>query len=305
MRKRSVVLSALAVLFVVGCRRTEFPPLPSGPDVLQGILEPAELSLSRRGTHLFMQGGKTLAFAESTTVNLREFEGKLTEFHGRWEANIHPEDLPVFVVDDAAFLRKETPEMWVIPRIGITLSVPRNWVGNISREPASLQAIFTLSGALNPILTITRARENFPPANVSTDALVPVVIGYKRAVNMRDEQTGIETVFIRIGSDEGGAISGTGTHLPADILTLRFTPPEADRSELRAVFLSMLQSLRFSSEGESPSSSTSSPQGPAPSKETGKPCGGAAGILCGSGAYCEITDLQENIGICKTTRPKG
>ncbi len=45
--------------------------LPQGPQTLTGTLIPAELSLTRRGTHVLKVDGDDVAFVESAAVNLR------------------------------------------------------------------------------------------------------------------------------------------------------------------------------------------------------------------------------------------
>ena len=82
-------------------------------------------------------------------------------------------------------------------------------------------------------------------------------------------------------------------------LEIAFTPQhEDDLEQARAEWFAFLRSLKVSGRSASNNSRTGVSSMPAGSGE-GQPCGGLAGILCPSGLYCEITDLEQNIGVCK------
>ena len=72
---------------------------PQGPQTLTGTVVPTTISTSRRGTHVLKASGEDIAYLESSTVNLREFQGRSTALRGHYERNIDPEDLPVLVVE--------------------------------------------------------------------------------------------------------------------------------------------------------------------------------------------------------------
>ena len=73
--RRFAVLAVFAAVLAVlpACDRSpDEPGLPTGPQILTGTLLPTEISLSRRGTHLFrLQNSLDAYYAESAEVNLR------------------------------------------------------------------------------------------------------------------------------------------------------------------------------------------------------------------------------------------
>ena len=104
----------------------------------------------------------------------------------------------------------------------------------------------------------------------------PIVVDRNRAVRVVDENSGDQTVVIQRGES---------------VLTFLFTPgdhPDADA--LREEWLAVLRSILFGSERTTSQPTTAT--------GAGMPCGGGAGILCPSGQYCAVLDLEENIGKC-------
>jgi hypothetical protein len=81
------------------------------------------------------------------------------------------------------------------------------------------------------------------------------------------------------------------------MITLEFADDIAGSD---ALIMRIIRGLRFSSS----SSATAVYQGGsgAVTSVAGIPCGGAAGILCPSGQYCEITDSASNIGRCRAVQ---
>jgi hypothetical protein len=74
---------------------------------MTGVLLPAPLSTLRRGTHQLMEGGETLTFVESFTVNLRSFEGKRVMVRGTFEPNSDPSLLPVLVAKEVVTIGED------------------------------------------------------------------------------------------------------------------------------------------------------------------------------------------------------
>lgn len=89
-------IGLVALLVLASCStREERPVLPEGEQTVEGILEPVELSLVRRGTHLLTQNGDGVFYVESSAVSLREFEGMKVSVRGLLSENADTSFLPV------------------------------------------------------------------------------------------------------------------------------------------------------------------------------------------------------------------
>src|SRR3989339_839294 len=99
MNRRTLAFTALLFLLpLVGCWKEPIQPLPLGQQTVSGLIKPASISVIRRGTHVLIQGGEEIAYLESATVDLGEFEGRTVDVSGTYEANTDPDALPVIVV---------------------------------------------------------------------------------------------------------------------------------------------------------------------------------------------------------------
>ncbi len=317
-RKRtlSLLLCCAALLPLAGCRREPPPILPQGVQTVSGLLKKSPISLTRRGTHVLIQNDEPHAYLESSTVDLGEFEDRVADVTGTYERNVDPRDLPVIVVTS---VRGGEPQgrAYAIPALGISLEVPREWKGTI----AGAEAQFTApdgeegSGAAIPLLSLFLEGEDdligsAPSSENVTDEAVAV--GGRSGVRWENTQTGVERVQV----DLRPYVSDPKT----DVLTFLFTPNEEalnlpDTWEL--VKEDVLRSVKFTASSSSTFSSASASEGPPPPSVPGDasssqgsaaslnplqgaPCGGEAGILCPQGSYCEITDVEANVGRCKS-----
>lgn len=273
MTLRFLSLTVVSVFLLSACTEDKVPSIPEGPQSVHGTLRATEISLVRRGSHLLYQEGAEHAYVESAQVNLRSYENQMVTLSGSYEYNTDPTQLPVFVVS-AVTSFEETTKEWVLPALQIQLEAPVEW----ERKSTAGKVHFHLPNEEQPLITLyTQARPQ----------------------NEEDLPTGVSVVVdglpaIRISNDVGGQT----IHVLQDekLLSIVYQPPLDERSEtLRADWLHLLASISFdrSVSVSSAPSSTSSQQG------VGTACGGPAGILCPQGQYCDITDVENDIGVCR------
>lgn len=254
------------------CTSDEVAPLPIGPQSVQGVLRSTDISLVRRGSHLLYQDGVEHAYVESAKVNLRSYENQMVTLSGSYQPNTEPIYLPVFIVDAVSSFEETTKE-WLLPALGLTLETPREWIQ--SSSAGKVHFAQTIDAA--PVLTLyTQVR---PQNEEDLPKGVSIVIDGLPAIRMSDDQTGGQTIYV--------------LH-PTKLLTLVYAPPVDTTAELlRADWLQILASITFNRSVQIPRSSSASISG------AGGACGGPAGILCPSGQYCEITDVANDIGLCR------
>lgn len=241
-------------------------PLPEGIQTVTGVIVPAEISLVRRGTHLLRIDGEDTYYMESSAVSLRRYEQKEVVLKGVLEQNADPEALPVLVVGQIVEVLEDTMKDWQLRSLGLSLQAPELWEGVVQEGTTE----FRTAGIEHPILVITAEETDEEPTGIT------VVIDDKRAVRQVDEVTGNQTVYVP---------------REEDMLVLTFSPGETEMADsLRTEWLRLLKTIDLDSRSvDTPSTGTGS----------GAPCGGPAGILCSPGQYCDVTHLEENIGICR------
>ena len=269
---------AAAVLLSACGRSPALPPLPTGPQTLTGVVLPSPVSLDRRGTHILRVEGEGKAFLESPRIHIVPFEGRTVGVTGHFERNIDPLDLPVLIVD-RVYTTKNDAKMTSLDAAGLSVRAPTGWVA--SQESGTL--LFHLTGSTVAILSISLERTGGAPAIGQ-----PVSVGRESGIRTIDEKTGAQTI----------------TLLRADRRVVFLFTPKGSREQmedLRQGFLSLLASVSFSTQSSS-SSKTSSLPLTGSGAGSGRPCGGAAGILCPTSEYCEVTDRATSIGICRKLR---
>jgi len=244
-------------------------PLPEGIQTFSGVLLPTELSLVRRGTHVLVQGDKEVYFVESPVVTLRNYERKMVTIRGVLEQNVDTQLLPVFVVDSVVDVESTTRD-WGIRQLGLSLTTPRSW----QQRNEGGQIHFFAEGLAKPVLTLDEqdATGEFPLGE-------SIVVDGHPGIRIVNEQSGNQAVYIL---------------KEKTIVTLLFTPRDhPDREALRDEWLFVLYSIELQEDtttvGDTGTGSTSS----------GTPCGGPAGVLCKEGYYCEVTDTEQDIGVCQ------
>lgn len=269
---RRVGLLIIGTSILLSCSSHKPPPaLPQGEQELQGVLERTSVSIHRRGSHLLLQEGEELSYVESRLVSLGEFEGKEVLLRGTFEYNTLPSDLPVLVVREVEAVNGRQ-RLIRIPQLTMSLEIPGNWSG--TREGTSLH--FTKEKNSSPLLMLSVDTSPLPSSGF------PITLGGKQALRLLDETNGEQEIHMQ----------HKGQHL-----TILFTPEhQANPEEARREFLGILRSISFGEkEEEAPADTGIGHAG-------GKPCGGVAGVLCAPFEYCEITDIKENIGQCRTQR---
>jgi hypothetical protein len=237
---------------------------------------------------MLMTGSSLFAFAESTTVNLSSYEGQTVEMVGTYEHNIRKSDLPVLVVTSIKGNEEEW-KSWSIPALGLELKTPKEW----KVEKTASGAQFTMPGAAESVLSILLMpldENRFKDANGVT------TVEGRRAFEFGDAGTMV------IGIDRGLSNDiQKNRRLMLFTLNVSDFPEETDFAALRE---RLIQSIRLGFSSDSSSSSISRSTYSASSLPSsggmgeGSPCGGAAGVLCPAGLYCEVTDRESNMGKC-------
>ncbi len=261
----------VSLAFVACDREPTNTTLPTGTQTLTGALLPTEISLLRRGTHMLQIDGKDTYYVESNRVSLRRYEGKNLVIEGTLQQNVDPSFLPVLVAERVVAVLEESLKEWKLPSLTLTISVPETWNGSV----ADGEAIFSIPGSVDPIIRITeRPKEDIAGG-------VPIVIDKARAIRVANETLGGETVYLTRGDKQ---------------LVFVFNPLASDRPDAQyEMWLLIMKSITLGQSQQTTSTNTSTGTG----SVTGTPCGGTAGILCPKGSYCDITNLQENIGVCR------
>ena len=274
MRFASAVLS-FALLLSACSSDVALPTLPEGVQTLSGTIAPSVISTAHRGAHLLRQGTEDRTYLESATVNLREFQGRSVTLKGRYQRNIDPHDLPVFVVEDIVQSEQETRE-WHSDALRVTGQVPSRW--GISGTGTAVT--FIPAGSLTPVVSLLPLDQEPVPSGIA------LTVGNAKAIRFFDEISGEQRIAVARGQG---------------YLEIAYTPQgHDDPEELRAEWLAFLRTLVI--EGAVSTSSSSRTAGSSSSggsAQEGQPCGGPAGILCPTGMFCAITDIDLNVGVCK------
>ncbi|MDO8468609.1 MAG: hypothetical protein Q7S29_02520 [Candidatus Peribacter sp.] len=270
-----LVLGSLSAL-LTACSPKTPPPvdLPTGIQTMTGTLLPAEITTLRRGSHLLVdKAGQRLCFVESTTINLRSFEGKTVVIRGVLEPDTDATYLPILVTQDVTAVEQDMHAL-SLPAFGLTGSVPRSWLEATQKD----STVLLVEGTSTPLVTISRKKQTPLPATGA-----PFQISGHHATRAVTPGTQEETTSVERGDD---------------LIVLTFSPPKdaANAELLRAQWGGFLTSLAFTDALSAQSSSALSEQ------SDGTPCGGTAGILCPAGQYCAITDMKENIGHCRAVK---
>lgn len=276
LRRASLASAALlcaGFLTLQGCSPSQ-AVIPEGVQTLSGSLQPVDLSLTRRGTHVLLQDGKQVYYVESSAVNLRTFEGMDVVVTGSVERNLNDEYLPVLVATEVK--ENVVPSQDEdIPLLNVRLKVPLNWV----RQEFDDGVSFTQGVAGPTVLKLYASTMAYLPSGT------PLVIGGERAVRIQKAGSGSVLLHVQHGKD---------------FLTFSYTPTE-DMND--ADLLRILKSVVFTNKSSSSSGSGATVVVPSGSgSQAGMPCGGEAGILCPAGSYCGITDTATGIGHCVLLR---
>lgn len=268
----------LTIIFIIpllsGCGKDDIPVLPEGTQTVIGRLVATEISIKIRGSHVLKnEEDVELFFVESKTVNLRPYEGREVMLTGTFEYNIDPSDLPVLVVEEVE-AEDDVLRSWNVPFLNLSFEAPVEWEG----IPDGDMIQFIPQGTDAPVLTMFAdelSEKTFDEFLEDKEKGIPIVVGQERGQRVIDQTSGRQTIYVDRGSSA---------------LSILFTPGEDER--WLPAFLALLRTLDFSG------NATDQPAGGTGSGLPGQPCGGPAGILCPAGQYCEVSDLETNIGKC-------
>lgn len=270
---RAIIGILLGAVLLSSCMQKEdVPVLPEGQQSVTGILERAELSISRRGTHVLLQSSEPVLYIESPTVDLTSLVGRSVTLLGEYTYNIDPTDLPVFLVEEA--MVEEIPStVRSIPSLQMSFAAPDSWEQTVE----SAEVVFHLPGQEHPLLFISETEAAPLPQGL------PLFIDGLRAVRVEGSEPGAQTVYVQ---------------RPQSQMILNFTPqhvPEEVRQRTLGEFSHLLSTIRFAGGASSSAMSNAS---------TGARivCGGTAGLLCPAGHYCSIQDFELNAGVCLPIR---
>lgn len=265
----TVAVLASGIFLLQGCS-TISRNIPEGVQTLSGSLQPVDLSLTRRGTHVLLQDGKQVYYVESSAVNLRLFEGTDVVVTGTVEANSDDSYLPVLVATDVR--ENEVPSKEEsVDLLNVRLNIPLDWVRQEFEDGVSYSR--TVAGP--SVLKLYASSMSYLPSGT------PLVIGGERAVRIQKAGSGSVLLHVQHGKE---------------FLTINYTP-EKEMGD--ADLLRILKSVAFTNKSSSSSGSGSSVVVPSGTgSQAGMPCGGEAGILCPAGSYCSITDPATGIGHC-------
>lgn len=259
------------------CTKDEGPHIAYGPTSATGTLIKAENSLVRRGSHILMVESEKKFFVESRSQNLSELEGQTVFVQGILEPNTSKDELPVLVAETVKRSHgDEDLHRFEIPTLNIRIGVPQTWEGSIKNKVAT----FMMPGETNPLLTIRlMSGTTLPPGGTS------LFIKNRRATSIEGQGKSRDVYILEKDT----------------VIELHFDPAMQEQlttEEAGAVVASQFEralgTLSFLTDKESVTQVTGS--------GAGTPCGGAAGVLCGTGYFCNITDLENQIGQCKARK---
>jgi hypothetical protein len=250
--------------------------IPQGTQTLTGTLIPAELSLTRRGTHVLKVRDEEVAYAESASVNLRTYELIEVGVTGTFSHNTNPSDLPVFIVTSLRAV--EIPAVTVeAPSVGLSLRVPREWILQSFDDGVA----FTLTGSSTPLLRVMRSSLTRLPQGTN------LFVGGYDAVRIEGED-GTQIVHLQAGR---GIVTFTWTSDDD-------TQDAAFAQMLRTAVVRSVSSSQKTMTGGFLQLSSSPATGSAASYAGPRPCGGPAGILCPAGTYCAVNS-PDGVGTCQ------
>ncbi len=279
--KRFLCASIFAGLLfsVAACTKTTVSLSPLGPVSGTGTLIPADVSLLRRGSHLFLINGKQTYYVESKTENLVAVEGQTVYLEGIAEKNTSKNHLPVLIISKLTSVKGDSGlHLWNIPALDIQLQTPNAWKGNIQKSVAS----FLLPGEEIPLLIIRISGSGSLPTGGSE-----YYLSGHRTVRIGTQGSGKADVFV----EDNDSI----LHIRFDVSTQRSIERVEDAKLLESEFEFALNSIKFLSDKRG----TNTGSGDLLSA----PCGGAANILCPQGSFCDVFDPALKIGKCRSIQP--
>lgn len=263
---------SLAAVTMSGCKK-DVPTYNFGPTSATGTLIRADVSLIRRGSHTLVVESKKKYYVESRSQNLRDFEGRIVFITGTLEPNTDENELPVLVAEHVKGpTANEDLKRFEVPALNIRLGVPESWKGTIANGAAS----FALQGEGEPLMTIKNMSGTSLPAGST-------LFIKNRRTSRIDTVGGATDLFI--------LDQNTIVQIHFDAATQKNIPTKEEADILAAQFERVLSTISFINDRDviTPTTGTGS----------GNVCGGPAGLVCGTGYFCNITDFENRIGTCR------
>ncbi len=258
------------ILFAVSACSGESRTEELGPFSGTGSIFNADVSLVRRGSHLFRTEEGQEYFLESKTVNISEFTGKKVWLEGVREKNTKG-TTPVIVLQTVRLVDADDVE-WSLPQMGIHITLPRHW----QKEEQRQEVRFTRSGStMLRLSTISGALKEGKE----------IFIGTEKATLQSDA----ETVSVSLSQGKKTINISLNKEAFCQYEDCTIIHPEEWLEEL------LQKNVQREMEDVVPKSASSQQGG-------SMPCGGEAGILCPSGSFCDIHDVAHQIGTCKAKK---
>ncbi len=264
------------LLCIGACTSSPVDQPELGPISATGTLIPAELSLLRRGTHVFLINGEKKYYVESKTENLIQSEGQIVHIDGIAEENTSKDDLPVLIVRKVTSVRGESGlHVWNIPALDLQIQTPNSWSGSIQKNVVT----FHLSNEETALLTLRMSETGSLPSLGNH-----YYLGGHRAVrNTNGEASGVSDVYIE------NKASILQVHF--DISAQKFIKQTEDSKLLTSEFEYSMNSIKFLSDRTETL--------PGSGSSVSLPCGGEANIVCPKESFCDVSDPVLKIGKCR------
>lgn len=263
----------LAIVALTGCKEAP-DKYQYGPMSATGTLIRADVSLIRRGSHSLIIGGKAAYYVESRTQNLSQYEGRSVYITGTLEPNNDTNDLPIFLAEKIdGPTENEDLKRFEVPSLNVRLGIPTSWTASVKGGIAH----FSLPGEVSPLLTIRQLSGTSLPTGGST-----LFIKNRRTTRI----------------NTGGGSSDVYILDKNVVMQLHFDPASQSQITTKeegdiiiAQFERILSSISFLNDRENTVTGTGSIDTTV--------CGGEAGVLCATGYFCNISDLEHRMGTCK------
>lgn len=265
---RSSIIFFAFFLASCGTSIEENTSLPLGPFTATGTISSAPISLIRRGTHLFRSTNAAVFYIESTTFSLSAYSGTTVKVAGILLKNSVPNELPVLVVETLEELSKTKETL--IPEFGLALTLPPKW--SLIKKDGSISLTFSGSNLLTLESSTVKHLPTAKKVNIGS------LLAYEISTTPR--------AYLLLHSDQPMAIvkikMGAERRTEVENILATFREISKSNSSSTSIF-----SSKFSSGSGVISGSNA-------------PCGGSAGLLCPKGEFCEVQDISNRIGRCRS-----
>lgn len=269
-----MVATFAVVLSLTACKQDTQPMVKYGSTTATGTLISANVDLVRRGTHILMVDNVKTYYVESRTHNLTQLEGQIISITGNLEPNTVKTELPVLVAETiTGGVGDEDLHRYEIPSLNIRLGAPKTWTAEI----VGTVATFRLPNESDPLLAIRRlSGSTLPPGGAQ------IYVKNRKGSRFNNGSGMIDTYILE---------KDTLIQFHFDPATQKKVKTPEHGALLGAEFERVLSTISFLTDKELAPTQTGS--------GATTICGGAAGLLCPSGTFCNITNFESREGVCK------